>query len=132
MYGFHIEIDGPFDRALERVQAALKAEGFGVLSDIDIQKAMKEKLGKDMPAYRILGACNPPLAHQALQADANIGLLLPCNVTVREGENGRIVVGFLDPQTMVQLTGNEAVKAVADDAAARLLRARQALEALHR
>jgi uncharacterized protein (DUF302 family) len=129
MYGHHIEIAGPFGEALERVQAALKAEGFGVLSDIDIQKAMKEKLGKDMPAYRILGACNPPLAHQALQADANIGLLLPCNVTVREGENGRIVVGFLDPQTMVQLTGNEAVRTVADDAAARLQRAREALQA---
>ena len=129
MYGQHIEIDGPFDQALQRVQEALKAEGFGVLSDIDIQKAMKEKLGKDMPPYRILGACNPPLAHQALQADANIGLLLPCNVTVREGENGRIVVGFLDPQTMVQLTGNEAVRTVADDAAARLQRAREALQA---
>ena len=128
MYGHHIEIPGPFDKALERVQAALKAEGFGVLSDIDIQKAMKEKLGKDMPAYRILGACNPPLAHQALQADPDIGLLLPCNVTVRQAEGGRVIVGFLDPQTMVQLTNNAAVGPVANDAEERLQRARRALE----
>ncbi|MDB5751259.1 MAG: hypothetical protein JWP65_1680 [Ramlibacter sp.] len=128
MYGHHIEIAGPFDRALERVQAALKAEGFGVLSDIDIQQAMKEKLGKDMPAYRILGACNPPLAHQALQADPEIGLLLPCNVTVRQADGDRVVVGFLDPTIMVQLTNNAAVGAVANDAGVRLLRVRRALE----
>lgn len=128
MYGHHIEIPGPFDRALERVLAALKAEGFGALSDIDIQKAMKEKLGKDMPPYRILGACNPPLAHQALQADPEIGLLLPCNVTVRQGDGDRVVVGFLDPQVMVQLTGNPGVKGVADDAGARLARVREALQ----
>jgi uncharacterized protein (DUF302 family) len=128
MYGHHIEIPGPFDRAVERVLAALKAEGFGALSDIDIQKAMKEKLGKDMPAYRILGACNPPLAHQALQADPEIGLLLPCNVTVRQGDGDRVVVGFLDPQTMVQLTDNPGVKGVADDAGARLARVREALQ----
>lgn len=128
MYGNHIEIPGPFEQALERVQAALKAEGFGVLSDIDIQKAMKEKLGKDMPAYRILGACNPPLAHQALQAEPEIGLLLPCNVTVRQGPADRIVVGFLDPQMMVQLTSNDAVASVADDAAKRLRRVADALQ----
>lgn len=128
MYGQHIEIAGPFDRALERVQAALKAEGFGVLSDIDMQKAMKEKLGKDMPAYRILGACNPPLAHRALEADPDIGLLLPCNVTVRQAQGDRVVVGFLDPQTMMQLTNNAAVGSVADEAAQRLARAQKALQ----
>lgn len=127
MYGQHIEIDGSFDQALQRVQEALKAEGFGVLSDIDIQKAMKEKLGKDMPPYRILGACNPPLAHQALQAEPEIGLLLPCNVTVRQGEGNRVVVGFLDPQTMVQLSPNPGIRGVADDAGARLERVRKAL-----
>jgi len=127
MYGHHIDIAGPFDHALARVRAALQAEGFGVLSDIDIQKAMQEKLGKDMPAYRILGACNPPLAHQALQADPEIGLLLPCNVTVRQAEGDRVVVGFLDPQTMVQLTGDANVRAVADDAGRRLESAREAL-----
>lgn len=127
MYGHHIEIAGPFEAAVDKVQAALKAEGFGVLSDIDIRKAMKEKLGKEMPAYRILGACNPPLAHEALQADPEIGLLLPCNVTVREGDRGRCVIGFLDPQTMVELTNNAGVRAVADDAGQRLERVRTAL-----
>jgi uncharacterized protein (DUF302 family) len=128
MYGHHVEIAGPFDQAVEKVLAALKAEGFGVLSDIDIQKAMKEKLGVDMPAYRILGACNPPLAHKALQADPQIGLLLPCNVTVQQTA-AEIVVGFLDPQTMVQLTDNPQVAQVADEAAERLQRVRQALSA---
>ena len=129
MYGQHITIAGPFAAALDKVTAALKEQGFGVLSDIDIQKAMKEKLGADMPAYRILGACNPPLAHRAIQAEAEIGLLLPCNVTVRELPDGRIGVGFLDPQMMVQLTGNPAVASVADEAAQRLQRAREALAA---
>ena len=128
MYGYHIEIPGPFEHALERVQAALKAEGFGILSDIDIQNAMKEKLGKDMPAYRILGACNPQLAHQALEADPGIGLLLPCKVTVRQAQDDRVVVGFLDPQTMVQLTNDAAVGVVADDAGLRLSRVRRTLE----
>ena len=128
MYGFHVDIEGPFEQALDKVLAALKAEGFGVLSNIDIQKAMKEKLGKDMPAYRILGACNPPLAHQALQAEPEIGLLLPCNVTLRQLEGGRVSVGFLDPQLMVQLTSNPGVTGVADEAGQRLRRVREALQ----
>jgi uncharacterized protein (DUF302 family) len=127
MYGHQIEIAGPFGQAVERVQTALKAEGFGVLSDIDVQKTLKEKLGIDMPGYRILGACNPPLAHEALQADPEIGLLLPCNVTVRETEPGRVSVGFLDPQTMVQLTDNPQIAKVANEAGARLDRVRAAL-----
>lgn len=98
-----------------------------MLSDIDIQKAMKDKLGIDMPAYRILGACNPPLAHRALQAEPEIGLLLPCNVTVREGDDGKVNVGFLDPQTMVQMTSNPEVAKVADDAGERLRRVKSAL-----
>ena len=127
MYGQHIIISGPFGSALEKVTAALKNEGFGVLSDIDIQKAMKEKLGVEMPAYRILGACNPPLAHRALQAEPEIGLLLPCNVTVREGEDGKVNVGFVDPQMMVRMTGNPAVASVADEAGERLRRVQSAL-----
>ena len=127
MYGQHIIISGPFGSALVKVTAALKNEGFGVLSDIDIQKAMKEKLGVEMPAYRILGACNPPLAHRALQAEPEIGLLLPCNVTVREGEDGKVNVGFVDPQMMVQMTGNPAVASVADEAGERLSRVQSAL-----
>lgn len=127
MYGHHISIAGPFESALEKVTAALKNEGFGVLSDIDIQKAMKDKLGIEMPAYRILGACNPPLAHRALQAEPEIGLLLPCNVTVREGDDGKVKVGFIDPQTMVQMTPNPEVAKVADDAGERLRRVQSSL-----
>lgn len=124
MYGFTTTLTGlTFDDAIKRTTAALKAEGFGILSDIDVQRAMKEKLGKDMPPYRILGACNPPLAHQALTAVPDIGLLLPCNVIVREEAQGRVVVGFLDPQIMIGLVGKPEVHAVADAAELHLRRA---------
>ena len=124
MYGFTTTLTGlSFDQALTKTIAALKAEGFGILSDIDVQQAMKEKLGAEMPPYRILGACNPPLAHQALQAVPDIGLLLPCNVIVREESPERVVVGFLDPQIMVNLVAKPEVKTVADAAEQRLRRA---------
>jgi uncharacterized protein (DUF302 family) len=128
MYGFTTTLTGAtFDQALAKTLAALKAEGFGVLSDVDVQHAMKEKLGVDMPPYRILGACNPPMAHQALQAVADIGLLLPCNVIVREEGPERVVVGFLDPQIMVTLVGKPELKVVADAAERRLRRACESL-----
>ena len=114
MYGFTTTLtDVPFDEAIARTTAALKAEGFGVLSDIDVQATLKHKLGVEMPRYRILGACNPTLAHEALTSEPDIGLLLPCNV----------VVGFLDPQIMVKLVDKNDVRAVADEAEQRLRRA---------
>lgn len=126
-YGFKTTLSTTFDAALPQVMAALKAEGFGVLSDIDVAAAMKEKLQIDMPPYRILGACNPSLAHRALEAEPDIGLLLPRNVIVRQDDAGQVTVGFLDPQLMVGLTGNPQIREVADDAAVRLHRVCDAL-----
>ena len=117
MYGFTTALTGiTFDQALTRTIEALKGEGFGILSDIDVQLAMKDKLGVEMPPYRILGACNPKLARQALQAVPDIGLLLPCNVIVRDEAPERIGVGFLDPQILVGAVGMPEVQTLADAA----------------
>jgi uncharacterized protein (DUF302 family) len=122
MYGFNIQVQGGFADVVQRVTEALKTEGFGVLTDIDVQATMKAKLGIDGKPYRILGACNPPLAHKAISADPDIGLLLPCNVVVREDAAGKVIVGFMDPIAVLKLTDNPGIAEIAKDVRARLER----------
>lgn len=122
-YGIGTTLELPYARAVERVKECLAAEGFGVLTEIDVAATMKKKLGIEFRPYVILGACNPPLAHTALTAELDIGLLLPCNVVVYEGEDpGRSVVLALDPVEAMQLSGNAALGPLALEVRSRLER----------
>jgi uncharacterized protein (DUF302 family) len=127
MYGFTVTVPGTFDEVVNRVVIELKKEGFGVLTEIDIQATMKAKLGVDGPAYKILGACNPELAHRALEAEPDIGLLLPCNVIVRALESGDNVVGFMDPKSVLGLVEREELEALGEEVLTRMQRVRDAV-----
>lgn len=127
MYGFNVIVQGDFATVVTRVTEELKKEGFGVLTDIDVQATLKAKLGTDMRPYRILGACNPPLAHKAIEMEPDIGLLLPCNVVVREQDDGRINVGFMDPQSVLGLVQRKDMESLGADVRGRLERVRDAL-----
>lgn len=125
-YGFGATLSVPYEQAIAEIKEALKAEGFGILSEIDVERTLREKLGAEIKPYVILGACNPQLAHQALGLDPDMGLLLPCNVVVRaQGAGSRVDIA--DPETLMGVTSNERLEAVAREAKRRLQRALAAL-----
>ncbi len=123
-----VRLETDFESVLARTIEALKVEGFGVLTEIDVKETMKKKLGVDFPPYRILGACNPPLAYRALTAAPEVGLLLPCNVTVRQLSDGEVEVALVDPLSMLGIVSAEELQPVAEEAATRLKRVKEALE----
>jgi uncharacterized protein (DUF302 family) len=126
-YGYGRQVAGNFDDAVTRVTGALQQEGFGILSDIDVAATLKKKLGADMPPYRILGACNPPLAQRAIAAEPSIGLLLPCNVVVRQDESGAVHVEVMNTEAILQLVDKPEIAVLAKDVRERLDRVLGAL-----
>ncbi len=127
MYGFSVQMSCGFDEAIGKVTEALKSEGFGVLTEIDVKATLKKKLDIDRKPYTILGACNPKLANQAINAEPDIGLLLPCNVLVREEDDGAITVAFMDPTAVLGLVEQEGVKELAGQVRAKLEKVRDQL-----
>ena len=126
-FGLRTTINVPYEEAIEKTTAALKEEGFGVLTEIDVKATLKKKLDVDFRRYVILGACNPPLAHQALSNELEIGLLLPCNVIVYETNEGQTTISVVNPMAMMDVAENEALHTVANEAQARLSRVIQSL-----
>ncbi|MGA7616272.1 MAG: DUF302 domain-containing protein [Thermoanaerobaculia bacterium] len=126
-YGYSVTIDLPYDKAVEKTKAALKDQGFGVLAEIDVKRTMKEKLNADFERYVILGACNPPLAHQALTNEPLIGLLLPCNVIVREVDAKTSQVAAIDAKKMLSVVGNPGLDPVAEEVNTKLKKVLEAL-----
>ena len=129
MYGFNISLQGDLPSIREQVTAALQQEGFGILTEIDVAATLKKKLDVERRPYVILGACNPQLANQAINADPDIGLLLPCNVVLREEEDGSITVGFMDPGAVLALVERPDIEGLASEVRARLQRVAAAVSA---
>lgn len=126
-YGFGKTVNFSFDAAVDKVTQELQKEGFGVLTDIDVTATLKKKLNQDIPPYRILGACNPPLAHRALTAEPAIGLLLPCNVVVRQDDAGKVHVEFMDPNAVLELVDKPQIAQVASEVRQKLEKVLKAL-----
>ncbi|RDH84174.1 MAG: hypothetical protein DIZ78_13125 [endosymbiont of Escarpia spicata] len=125
MYSFSTRLTGKINEIETKLIDALKEEGFGILTEIDVQATLKKKLGLEKRPYKILGACNPTLANQAIDAEPDIGLLLPCNVVIREEEDGTIAVAFMDPEAVLNLVDRDDVADLAKEVRSRLLRVRE-------